>query len=69
MMKNTTNDELYIVVTDESTEPPTTSEWSTDCAWCLVEQGSELGEGSHGICSPHAEAVYASYQARHGRAA
>jgi hypothetical protein len=26
-----------------------------DCAWCMVEQGIELGNGSHGICAEHAE--------------
>src|SRR5689334_4835757 len=24
------------------------------CAWCLTEQGLELGNGSHGICKQHA---------------
>jgi hypothetical protein len=35
-----------------------TSEESTDCAWCLTESGRELGNGSHGICEPHAELTY-----------
>jgi hypothetical protein len=26
----------------------------TLCAWCLSEQGIPAGEGSHGICKPHA---------------
>ena len=25
-----------------------------DCAWCLSEQGLEMGDGSHGICIQHA---------------
>lgn len=27
---------------------------SSLCAWCLSEQGLPAGEGSHGICSGHA---------------
>lgn len=34
------------------------------CAWCMVEEGEELGEGSHGICHRHAEEEYQQYKAR-----
>lgn len=27
------------------------------CAWCLSEQGIVAGEGSHGICKRHANAL------------
>jgi hypothetical protein len=37
--------------------------WDGMCAWCLEEQGMEAGEGSHGICTRHAEQVYQSYRA------
>jgi len=33
-----------------------------DCAWCLQEQGMAAGNGSHGICSRHAEEAYAHYK-------
>ena len=41
-------DELPVLVwtgTDEDT---------TDCAWCMREQGLDFGNGSHGICAFHA---------------
>jgi hypothetical protein len=31
-----------------------TDEDHADCAWCMTEQGQDLGNGSHGICAPHA---------------
>jgi hypothetical protein len=32
--------------------------WHTPlCAWCLIEQGLELGNGSHGICRRHASRI------------
>ena len=31
---------------DEQTPEP-------DCAWCMVQAGVPLGEGSHGICARH----------------
>lgn len=33
-----------------------------DCAWCMIEQGIELGEGSHGICPTHAEEQWNKWQ-------
>lgn len=35
---------------------------STDCAWCLTEDGKELGSGSHGICQDHADLTYQKYR-------
>lgn len=35
---------------------------TTDCAWCLEEQGLPMGEGSHGVCTPHAEEVWRKHQ-------
>ena len=38
------------------------------CAWCLDEQGIPHGEGSHGICQPHADEQYEIFrQAREER--
>jgi hypothetical protein len=34
------------------------------CAWCLSEQGNEPGEGSHGICTKHADVLLQQWQAR-----
>ena len=34
---------------------------ATSCAWCLEEQEETLEEGSHGICSSHANAMLAEY--------
>ena len=34
------------------------------CAWCLCEQGIEMGEGSHGICSRHADELLLQYKER-----
>jgi hypothetical protein len=39
---------------------------TTVCAWCLSEQGIAMGEGSHGICTPHAEWLLKQWKA-HGR--
>jgi len=37
------------------------------CAWCLVEQGRDLGSGSHGICQRHAISTLAAYRERRNR--
>lgn len=47
---------------DEQTE--VTTDWTTDCAWCLEEQGLEMGNGSHGICEDHSNQVRAQYHQR-----
>jgi len=39
---------------------------SQDCAWCLKEQGRDPGEGSHGVCSRHAEQILADWRTRRG---
>jgi hypothetical protein len=39
---------------------------ATLCAWCLSEQGIAAGEGSHGICVPHAEWLLTQWK-KHGR--
>ncbi|WP_201384859.1 hypothetical protein [Ktedonobacter sp. SOSP1-85] len=42
------------------------AEWQCPhCAWCLCEQGLELGNGSHGICPRHAEMLLRHYRAHH----
>ena len=33
------------------------------CAWCLAEQGQPQGEGTHGICTRHAEQEYLKFRA------
>jgi hypothetical protein len=35
-----------------------------DCAWCMEEQGVDLGDGSHGICQPHANQITYQYHTR-----
>jgi hypothetical protein len=40
-----------------------TNEDTTDCAWCLQEQGLPMGEGSHGICGMHARQAMEQYKA------
>lgn len=40
---------------------------SPQCAWCLCEQGIELGNGSHGICPEHAEMILREYRERRMR--
>jgi hypothetical protein len=37
------------------------------CAWCLSEQGLELGNGSHGICAQHADWLLQQYRERDAR--
>jgi hypothetical protein len=38
------------------------------CAWCLSELGKPAGEGSHGICSLHAnEMIKYQKERRNGR--
>lgn len=56
--------EEFVIVEDETAEEPPATDDTTDCAWCNAEAGREQGEGSHGICGEHAEAVYAAYAAR-----
>lgn len=34
------------------------------CAWCLVETGQPLGNGSHGICAAHKARELAAWRAR-----
>lgn len=34
------------------------------CAWCLFEQGTPAGEGSHGICKKHAERMLLQWRER-----
>ncbi|WP_220196546.1 hypothetical protein [Ktedonospora formicarum] len=42
------------------------AEWQCPrCAWCLCEQGLELGNGSHGICPRHAELLLQRHRAHH----
>jgi len=41
--------------------PP--QEMPISCAWCNEEQGKPQGNGSHGICIPHAQQEYEKYRA------
>jgi hypothetical protein len=34
------------------------------CASCLQDQGLPMGNGSHGLCSSHAEQTLQSWRAR-----
>ena len=48
------------------TQPPVVcppQNMDPQCAWCLSEQGQDMGNGSHGICIPHAEQQYEKYRA------
>lgn len=46
-----------------------TNQEETDCAWCLRDAGEEMGNGSHGICSEHAEREYQEWRSRRDGAA
>lgn len=35
-----------------------------NCAWCMKEQGIPFGEGSHGICTRHADIARRSAKQR-----
>jgi len=37
------------------------------CAWCLSEHGLELGNGSHGICTQHADSLLQQHRERSAR--
>ncbi len=37
------------------------------CIWCLREQGLPAGTGSHSICTPHKNAVLATYREKKNR--
>lgn len=39
----------------------------TLCAWCLSEQGMDAGNGSHGICTQHADSILKQWRERAGR--
>jgi hypothetical protein len=42
--------------------------WSSPaCAWCLCEKGQEMGNGSHGICTQHADWLLQQHRARRAR--
>jgi hypothetical protein len=34
------------------------------CAWCLSEQGMAAGDGSHGICTEHADWLMKQWRER-----
>jgi hypothetical protein len=56
-----TFDDTKVLEQDDENETPY-EEYRIDCAWCLDEQGLPLGNGSHGICSPHAIKVLKDWQ-------
>ena len=39
-----------------------TDEDERDCAWCMTEQGQDLGNGSHGICPLHSAQILQQYK-------
>ena len=55
--------DLFNRQADEQTE--TSTDWTTDCAWCLEENGtleSTVTEGhSHGICEDHSNQIRYQY--------
>ncbi len=44
-----------------------TGQHSPGCAWCLSEQGFEMGDGSHGICIQHASELLQQHRERSAR--
>lgn len=52
----------------DASATPVALVWETPpCAWCLRERGLELGNGSHGICPEHADAILQQYRERRTR--
>ena len=57
-------------ISAEVQAPPTmddvllSAELTVLCAWCLFEQGTPAGEGSHGICKKHAERMLLQWRER-----
>ena len=47
------NEQPILVMNDEE---------DTSCASCNQHRGIPQGEGSHGICEPHAELAYMRYK-------
>jgi len=46
--------------TTQTTEAPLTvltSDYTTDCAWCLADAGITPTDGSHGICTYHSDQI------------
>ena len=41
------------------------SSWEAQCANCLEEQGLPMGNGSHGICTSHAQQTLQSWRQAH----
>jgi hypothetical protein len=51
---------------ESSSLPNNVMPWhKSQCAWCLAEQGLELGNGSHGICVQHAAHLLKQSRERH----
>lgn len=46
---------------------PIVASLPVQCAWCMVEAGIELGNGSHGICEAHATLLLTESRARRAK--
>jgi hypothetical protein len=55
--------EIYLV-TDDLFRQIITASQNPRCAWCLCEQGIDLGSGSHGICALHADQMRRQLRSR-----
>jgi hypothetical protein len=64
MYQQTLEKESMMILSDEFLFK---SEEGPRCAWCLCEQGLELGNGSHGICPQHATWLLQQYRERNAR--
>ena len=57
--------ESYLISDDLSSG---SAAWrSPVCAWCLCEKGLEMGNGSHGICTQHADWLLQQHRERRAR--
>jgi hypothetical protein len=52
---------------DHLSDSSTPIQRNLPCAWCLSEQGLDLGVGSHGICARHASWILRQYKERKSR--
>jgi len=56
-------EQVWVVLQKELEQDQEAEQEETVCAWCRSEAGEEMGEGSHGICSEHAEQKYQAWRA------
>lgn len=57
----------YLLVIEPIDEESEEEESTLSCAWCLRSAGIIPDEGSHGICTEHAEEMLSLYRARRVR--